>query len=444
MFQWQRLIKRILGYFWTDIWKDQWLIDLICKFFPYVSGQPLLSRMSQVQEQLSRQAAVSPDFRFPVRLLISAQSQQQAIIPLTQIVIGSASTTLIGGKTSQVIYMPFDVHSAPQSLQDKVDKPAIVLKAGNDYQMVDGYLRFNKSLGQLGFKKKVITVNQQLTQCYQLWGTYYSYKTLRDAFTGILQVPDSWLWKYPGAVDAAWSIKINGINKKDVLRLLGAVGNCPVSQVSGTVSDVTQNTVTIGNKTYTGSSYILVTKGQYVTQGQPLFAASAAKYDVPAVYTWKDQLPASVVPGLPVITDAGLLSALNRDNVGVIQNVLPLTGQTQAQYTQICQQRNNDTAVPYVQLPQTLNPAEYVMANVWRHSGFVVIAPSSNVQDMSIATRFIVDNAAVGSLPVVFRFGGQYTVLQPQIDADIQVLDYYNESINNNSWFKERYNDFNA
>ena len=37
-------------------------------------------------------------------------------------------------------------------------------------------------------------------------------------------LPAQWVYKYPGAVQAAWSIKQNGANQRDVVKLLAAIG----------------------------------------------------------------------------------------------------------------------------------------------------------------------------------------------------------------------------
>lgn len=78
-------------------------------------------------------------------------------------------------------------------------------------------------------------VNGQIIQCYQVWGVYNEFAAVKDNFTGILGLPQAWIWKYPGAIEAAWSIKQNGANQRDVKRLLGAIGECPYSTVNGKV-----------------------------------------------------------------------------------------------------------------------------------------------------------------------------------------------------------------
>lgn len=80
------------------------------------------------------------------------------MIPLSSIVIGANSGFVIGGTSSQVIYLPFDIRQTPESIQDKVHQPTITLNKGLGFQLVDGYLKFSAPLDQLGFTGKTITL----------------------------------------------------------------------------------------------------------------------------------------------------------------------------------------------------------------------------------------------------------------------------------------------
>lgn len=439
MQKWAKLVRRICGYFWTTVWKDTWLIQLLGKFFQHVSGQVLQDRLLQIDNQLHVAYTVQPDKWHPVRILVDAQTQSSAVIPITQFVIGSSS---IGQTVQGTKYSTLQQLGIPVKIQNKVDTPDILLNIDTDYTVQDGCIKFNQPLDQIGFRSTIVTVAGQIKVCYQLWGIYQKYQTLRDAFTGILQVPNYWLYKYPGAVEAAWSIKLNGSNKRDVLRLLGAVGQCPVAWQQGTVSDVQDSTVIIGDHTYTGEGSPIVTKGQYVLKGQPLFVASENALDYPRVITWKDTIPSDIA-SIPVVTDAGVLTASNRDGLSPVNNVLPLTGQNYIQYQRLCAQLNADLNIPYIQLPDNMNPAQFLLSTVWKHSGFIIVAPSSNYKDMCIAARVIVQNTALGAIPIIYRYAAQtYVTIQPDLQVTSKAIAYYNESVNNGLQHKERYNDF--
>jgi hypothetical protein len=56
-----------------------------------------------------------------------------------------------------------------------------------------------------------------------------------------------------------------------------------------------------------------------------LFVASENALDYPRVITWKDTIPSDIA-SIPVVTDAGVLTASNRDGLSPVNNVLPLTG----------------------------------------------------------------------------------------------------------------------
>jgi len=61
-------------------------------------------------------------------------------------------------------------------------------------------IEFNIPLSQQGLTTTLAIVKGQLVECYELWGVYRHFASCMDRFTGILELPKEWLWKYPGAV----------------------------------------------------------------------------------------------------------------------------------------------------------------------------------------------------------------------------------------------------
>lgn len=439
---WTAMIHKVLGFFWTRVWKDTWLIDMLGDFFRHVVGKPIESRADNLEQQLSYKDIVTSDYIPPIRILLDASSEAPASVLLSEFVIGSSQ---IGGGTNRYQYNCLNRLSVPDIIYNKVINPDIKLQRGIDFQCFDGVFIFNEKLSDIGFSSNFITWKDKLYVCYELWTQSESYSTLRDSFTGIMQLPDNWLWKYPGAVEAAWSIHINGSNKLDVLKLLGAVGQCPVAGSRGAVQSVQDNVVTLNGIQYKGKSsdLCIVKKDEHVQPGDPLFAASSDPQDFPKIYTWKDTLP-SILASLPVLTDFGVFTADNKDSQTVIGNVLPLHGDKYADYQTLCTQRNSDLTVPYVQLPASLNPAQYILSNVWKHSGFVIITPSSNQEDMTLAVNHILKRTVMGAMPTVFRYvsGTQTETIVPDKDTVDKLMLYYRDSVNNNTQWKERFNDF--
>lgn len=424
-------IKQLLGYFWNNVWNDNFLVDFICNIYQKVSGEPLLYRLNCITEQVKCSSLLQSDILPQYKLIISTEGTDSVVL-LKDIVISASSANTFGQVVPGKSYKQLTDRDIPSVIQDKVLNPSITLYKGKDYAYVDNKLRFSKSLTQYGFQKTVCTIKNQLKQCFQLWGSGQYYNTVLDRFTGILEVPYYWVYKYPGAIQAAWSIFQNGCSSYNVLRLLSCIGNCPVSCDQGTIQKVQGNTVYLKNKIYKGYKP-LVTKGQYVSKGQPLFSATDKADDYPHIYTWKDTLPSVLVPQLPVLTSIGYLTALNKDNQIATSNILPLTGQLFSQYKKLCTVLQADQNVPYAEIPETLNTAAYIFNKVWKFHSVLVITPSINTQDMLVAVKFIQKWLPQGTIFTALKYDQHSpSVLYPDVLTDNKILDYYKQSVNNN------------
>lgn len=440
---WQKIIYKILGYFWLNVWKDTWLLQCIVDWFKYVLGDAVYSRLKSILNQTSCQAVVTSDVAAPVRILVDARVSS-GVIPVSSLYISSSGGSYIGQTNDKAVYSRINIANIPITIQDRVKKPSIVLKYGTNYTVDKNSFVFDKPLESYGFSKTFVTIQNQLKCCYQLWGIQDTYTTLLDKFTAILQLPDYWLWKYPGAVKAAWSIQQNGSNKKDVIKLLSIIGNCPVAGESGIVHVISQNKVKIGDTQYIGHGACLVGQGEYVQENTALFSASQNPYDTAHVYTGQQELPL-IVPYIHVLTQTGVLKARNT-TLPVQDNVLPLEGQNFSQYKEHCIHMQQSQYVPYTELPEDVNPAQFIFNKVWGASGFLIMTPSSNQEDMNLAAQFIARNTVKGAIPVIYRFDpdrpSSPDLLYPDGKVHQEIMIYYNTSINNGYSYKERLGDF--
>lgn len=265
-----------------------------------------------------------------------------------------------------------------------------------------------------------------------------------------MQLPVQWLYKYPGAIEAAWSIKQNGSNKRDVIRLLGAIGECPYSTDSGRVHIINSNTVQIGDKLYKGKGTCLVHENALVEADVKLFSGPDTTTDIstyPSVYSYKDTFPGYLV-NLHVLTDVGILLAVN-SNTAISNNILPLkdlNGNISSAYTSLCASRNADQTVPYATISSPTNPAQFIFKEIWGPSACLIIAPPANTKDMQIAVEFIVKNTTLGAVVVAYQYNtdtpGSPLLLYPNKEVQQELMVYYNTSINNGTTFKERLKDF--
>ena len=359
---WKAIVYKILGKFWVSIVKDSWLCQMLVKFFQFSVGKSIQSRINTIKEQKSYKAAVVPDYIVPQRILVDTDGTAATINFSSMASQTVSSFSWQDGRSqTRVQYKKLTAKDIPDRLKKRVSDPAQKeLVKGTDYTVTEQAVQFNKSLAQLGFQKTLVTLNGQLKEVYQLWGFDYNrYNTALDSFTAILQLPWQWLFLYPGAIQAAWDIKINGISRKNVIQFLSPL--CTVQ---------------------------------------------------PQVITYKDQLP---VQHIDVVTDAGILTAANSDSIASVSDsaspecyILPLkdsTGNVSQKYIAMCKTRNADITVPYIQVPNKTNPAQFIVKNIWKSSALIILTQSSNRKDMSLAAQFIARNASKSAAVLMYDDG---------------------------------------
>lgn len=266
--------------------------------------------------------------------------------------------------------------AVPQQVLVNIYQPETALALGNEFVYNPGTdcLQFSEVLSSYGFKETLVNVSGELKTCFILWAVYNQNTVLRDCFTGILGLPDSWLYKYPGAIQAAWKIKQNGACKEDALTLLKSIG---------------------------GSDY---------------YSDSSGLSSYPQVITYKDTFPQGL-EGIPVTTQLGTLFAANR-SIQISDSVLPLldpeTKQPVPQYIALCKARNADATVPYAKLPAAISPAQYIFQKVWGPNACLLIVPDNNTQDISTAVQFIKRNTTLGTIFIVHTVPCFQSSHQPQ------------------------------
>lgn len=215
---WIITVKKICGYFWTELFKDSWLIQAISKFMYYCIGNSVLADINRIKEQESFNFKFQNSPRFPVRLLVYAEVQKNANIIN---ILKGQSTSILNDQS--YIYTFTDNYKAPVIITSGVQTPySIELKLNIDFSLSQNRrnISFKKPLQQYGFKTIDIVQNGQIKKCFQLWGIYTNTKCLRDTLPFLLQIPLQWVYKYPGALSVGWKMKQLGFSKKDCLQFL--------------------------------------------------------------------------------------------------------------------------------------------------------------------------------------------------------------------------------
>ena len=108
------------------------------------------------------------------------------------------------------------------------------------------------------------------------------------------------------------------------------------------------------------------------------------------MYAGNSSIPAAAIPGLHVRTDAGELVAQNA-TVTRTTDDLPLTGDaaTLTAYAGICADNRADARCPYVELPQQLNPMQFILGKLRRGRAVAVSIIARNLPAVGAAIACI-------------------------------------------------------
>lgn len=429
-----KTIKGIFGYFWTELWKDSWLVQALQTIYAKYLYPINNIRLHNVYMQTSVRYNQLDTYTFPKRIMLDKQSKRHAVKNLQQLYIGESSQSAdpIGQSDSSLFaYSIKQMFQTPTRITNSILNPS--------YSSTDFYIQQQQFITPVDFaqeniKQTTFIHQKQPALCYQLWGqTQYIDPTI-DAYSAIAKVPKDWAIKYPGAIQDAWHIRQFGATEFRVKSLIGRVCQCPVAQQNGVVTDIIQSTVYINKKPYAcwDKDSILVNKGQRITKGQALCSFSPHNRNaVVRVYSGQTP-PVTQLSQIPVTTSVGIMYAQNA-YYSDSQSTLPLTSDniTLLKYKSVCQNKKA-AGLPYVQLPTPINPMRYLIEQVWGKRCIIFLIPSRNIKDMQIAFSCIIDNLPVGTICVVYKQSILTQPVQLNLTEKSQVLAYYQSSVNNN------------
>lgn len=426
----EKLIRKLLGYFWTQIWEDDWLIDAVISINKDVLYPHIQTQLQNIYKQTSVSSIALQDTAVPDLVSVDLQSKTNAVIPIQQLIIGQGTSTSIDQKLSDT-YAYNIINNINYSKQLKY-KPLASDSLSQTY-IQDNSLITKQNLKQAD--KSIKTINDKLYNCAQLWSTESEYKLPLDIYTRIIQIPVQWSYKYPRSVYHAWHIRMFGATEFHSKALIGCVCECPIAQTQGTVTKIEDDTVFIDNESYKcwSKSAILVRVGSVVKRGQALCSYTNKATDILRIYTGK--VPQSqIVPSIPVITSVGVLYAQNTTSTCPSKNVLPLTGssQTLEKYKVLVNELSANQNVPYTEVSGSINPMRFLIQKVWGSCCVIFVIPDKRSQDLQIALQCILKNMPVGSISIVYQQTSITKPLQLNLTATAQIIAYYEESVNNN------------
>ena len=429
-----KLVKSIFGYFWTELWKDSWLVQGLQTIYAKYLYPINIARLQNVYSQTSVRNIQLNSYTFPKRVMLDKDSKRHAVKQLQQLYIGnsdSAQDSVGQSDSSLFVYNIKQMFQTPSKLKNSI--------INQTYSLADFYVQQEQlvtpiDLNTKNIKQTMFIQGQQPSVCYQLWGQIQTIDPVIDAYSAIAQVPKDWAIKYPGAIQDAWHIRQFGATQFRVKSLIGRVCLCPVAQEDGAVTDISDSVVYINQNAYRcwNKDAIIVHKDQHVVKGQALCSFSVQNSDA-VVRIYSGQTPSEEeLPWIPVTTSAGIMYAQNVIKP-VSQNILPLTtdnSSVQAKYMQICRAKQA-SGFPYAQLPVSVNPMKYLIEQVWGKGCVVILIPSNNTKDLQKAFSCIINNIPVGTVCIVYKQNILQQPVQLNLTQKSQVLAYYQSSINN-------------
>lgn len=372
---WLLSIKRLLGRFWGDIFKD---VDFLLGVEYLMS---LYSQLTENQYLNWRNGLIATDLTveqagLPFVVLIETSSVTKEWYPWQDLwASGSAELFYNHDYESQAdennmgwIAPSKTVIDVPDYLMDHVYKYTKILIKGSDYDYKDGKFLFYIDPATLNLPIiKETDSDGNLHLYYRLFGYALQTTKVCDPVTGF---ESQWL---NVCSDVAWDIHTNGATFYNTKQLLGKATGSVISESAGTVTEADlwdeqdYHCIQVGDKVYYSKGPCNIQPGEDesidVSVGDVLFGSLA-------MYKGTDTVTIEEVPGIKVMTDVGALTALNKETDTYLSPgadrtiILPLSGDdiTVNAYRAKCVELYKDETVPYIQVPYPkVNPYEFVV-----------------------------------------------------------------------------------
>lgn len=382
-------IKKLLGTFWFQIFKDTWLVQNILKLYDSL----IIQRFECLQQNLKARLGLSSQLlynHYDYKELLLQTTYSYVDDNLSQLQDNTfADTIKISSPTDKLRvrlignYLNCTKLTADINSKNKVQ----YLQLNKDYQIVDGYLELTQfDFSRIAKHTVLVNSSQGLKKYYRVWGLV-PVVDLADTCCTILGFPVDWLVKYPVIVKKAFYAHFNGLSKQSAVDMLNQVIQNPKCITTGVVKSIQKigdtYHVAIQNTVYTSKYQPAVIPNTIVAQGTFIFKSPVAK-----VLDYKTDFTAQGIQNLKIVSQAGIINLKNAQLDVQITNVLPGTQNTQ--YQQLCSKQNNR---PKAQLGSAINPMLYVIKKLWRHLFVLIKLPAfSKNSDLDILLKFILKN----------------------------------------------------
>jgi hypothetical protein len=401
---WLRAIKRLLGRFWADIFKDSdFLLGVEYLFFIYsklTDNQYLNWRNGMIAANLDVYQS-----NLPYTILIEKDDIQQEWYPWQKLwesgTAGSFWNHHYSG--SDADEMGWIVNSkesidAPDYMIDHMYGYTKILIRGCDYDFDGGQFLFYVDPKGLGLPEvKITAADGSLHVYYRMFGVSYKQTKVCDPVTGF---ESQWL---NGCSDIAWDIHTNGATYYNTKQLLGKATGSVICADDGTIEQIwteqDYNCCSVKGKPYMSKASCNFEVDDTVEIGSVLFGSLQ-------MYKGTDTVSAAQVPGIKVMTDAGQLTAYNEEMNSYVDPVdyaviLPLDGDTLTvnAYRAKCVESFKDDKVPYIQVPYPkVNPYEFIVKTLRRGRAVTVRIVADSLDYLAAAISCIRKNSCASGM----------------------------------------------
>lgn len=384
---WISKIKQLLGRFWSVVFASQ----------DFLSGMESTMALSCRVQQAGHDEWVAgsiydSDDRYPDSLpfivYIPVDSVGRPGVSYADAINGVAEL----GASEQGGYAARSLYPIPHpvSLADHVSGYTVTLLDRFDYTCDGQQFLFHVDLASLNLPVVALTDEEGNVQPnYRLFGWAALSEPVHDAVVAF----------HGGSLnhvsEAVWDMHQRGATNYNVKKLLAGITGSVVCDKGGVIDDIwtEQNLrcMYIAGKAYSAPATAPVgldSEGNTLAVGMNVEAGQILFGDL-KVYNSRQAIPATAIPGLHVMTDAGEMVAPNQTVSTPYGVGLDLEGDNLAAYREICQQYEDDPRCPAVAVPASYNPMMFVMQRMRKGRAVAISLVARNLQAVSDAIACI-------------------------------------------------------
>jgi hypothetical protein len=311
MNQYRSNIYKIMGNFWTRIWKEEQLVMGLVDSFA-VMHEELDKYQESMEANFSRFSIPLSKYYRCRQVVVNESDLSTVKVNVGDFVVGDGFR--INDDEMPTRWKTDTIYSDVGMIVDSMSNPKIVLVKNQDYTIENGVICFYKNPFLSSFQKTATVHNDEVQRSISLWLLSAGIDTegLKDMFGSIIYWNVRSERFYKNMLNKVWDLKTQGATSKNTLGMLNCLADAEVSEEDGTVRAVWtengRNFVATDSKVYSAPDEYasLVAVNDLVKNGDQLF-------DVVDVYEGTQEVDSSTLLGICInsdLTNAGFSDGL--------------------------------------------------------------------------------------------------------------------------------------